>query len=724
MSVPVTPTSEGSEVDPPRVEVRLLGPFEVALAGRTVHIGSPKQRAVLALLALHAGDVVSSDTLCDLVWDENQPASPSATLHSLVSRLRRVLRSAEGAFAEEGRDVLRTREPGWVLAVDTTTVDALRFSQLRARARQRSARGEAEAAAADLAEALGLWRGAALVDIVDAGYLAAQATRLNEARLDAVEDLAEAELASGRPAEALARLEGHVDANPLRERGWGLLMVALYGLGRQAAALRAFQQVRTVLREELGLEPSPELAEIEQRILRHDPTLSGRTSPRSGIWTPPDADSPITQAGHGVQATQAGHGVQATQAGPAGHGGELADYTVVVVEDHDFQRRTVVQLLRGLGVGTVLDAATGAEALQLLETGPTPDVIICDIDMPGMDGIEFVTRVSETNLTCAIVIASGLEANVLRAVEAIGEGQGLHVLAALEKPLTARRLGEVLRRYTPVSRERANDLNGEVFRGEDLRRALESGQLAAEFQPRIDLATGAVSSAAVGGRWNGANGAAILPSVFVPALSGEGLLLPFVERLVAEACLLMAEAGRAGLDAQAPMRVAVNISSLPLEDASLVDRLADMMQSGAQAPRRFVWELDDVVLARAPATAFTVLTRLRVKGFGLSMNHSGAGPSWTSQLSRVPLTELTLNRRLVSGVTDDPKRFEMLESALGSARDMGLRVVADGCDSRDDFETLVALGCAEAQGRFIGEAMSTADFVTWALGGYSSPSPA
>ena len=252
--------SEGSA--PGGLEVRVLGPVELASAGRAVHIGSPKQRAVLALLALHAGRVVSSDTLCDLVWDHTQPSSPSATLHSLVSRLRGALAGPPGARREAARDLLRTREPGWVLDIDASAVDALRFAQLVARARQRLARGDAGAAAAELSEALGLWRGPALVDLVDAGYLGPQATRLDETRLEVVEDLADAELQSGHPAEALARLEEHVDASPLRERGWSLLMVALYRLGRQAAALRAFQQVRTILREELGLEPSPDLASI------------------------------------------------------------------------------------------------------------------------------------------------------------------------------------------------------------------------------------------------------------------------------------------------------------------------------------------------------------------------------------------------------------------------------------------------------------------------------
>jgi DNA-binding SARP family transcriptional activator/EAL domain-containing protein (putative c-di-GMP-specific phosphodiesterase class I)/FixJ family two-component response regulator len=673
------------------LEVRLLGPFAVARRGSTVHIGSPKQRAVLALLALHAGKVVSRDTLCDLVWDEDQPASPAATLQSLVSRLRGALSGASGA--------LRTSEPGWVLDVEPDAVDALRFRELAGRARLRSARGEADAAAVDLAAAVALWRGDALVDVVEAGYLRSEATWLNEARLDAVEDLAEAELATGRPADALARLERHVDDHPLRERGWGLLMVGLYRLGRQAAALRAFQQVRGLLDQELGIEPSPALVEIERQILHHDPALAGM--PARGLvvgGSPPAAVQPSPAR---AAATS-----------------EFADYSVVVVDDHDFQRRTVVALLRGLGVGKVTDASSGAEGLELLRAGAPPDIIVCDIDMPEMDGVEFVTRVSERNLACAVVIASGLEPQVLRAVEAIGQSHGLQILGALEKPLTARRLGEVLRQYARLNVDRGDHGDRTALGGEALRKALANGEVTTHFTPRVDLATGGVSSAEAAGVWPHPDGAPIAGSALVDAVAREGLALAFVERLVDESCALVDRVVRAGLDANGPFRVAVSVTLLPLADASLADRLTEMVQSHSQDPRRFVCEIEDVALAKAPAGALSVLTRLRVKGFRLSLRHSGSGPSWTHQLGRVPLSELKVDRRLVSAVAGDAKRLAVLEAVTATAREAGLDVVADGCDSQADFDTVLALGCSEAQGRFIAEPLPVADMVAWARHGY------
>lgn len=138
------------------IEVRLLGPFEVALGGQRAHIGSPKQRAVLALLALQAGKVVTASTLCDVIWDEDQPASPSATLQSLISRLRAALARASSGVTDGGRDVLRTREPGWVVDVDRAAVDALRFDDLTARGRRQRESGDVASSLADFTEAIAL----------------------------------------------------------------------------------------------------------------------------------------------------------------------------------------------------------------------------------------------------------------------------------------------------------------------------------------------------------------------------------------------------------------------------------------------------------------------------------------------------------------------------------------------------------------------------------------
>jgi DNA-binding SARP family transcriptional activator len=233
------------------VEIRLLGPLEVDVSGRRLDLRRQKQRALLALLALHAGEVVSTDRLVDDLWGERPPKSAVGSLQNLVSELRKAL----------GADVLVTRAPGYVLEVDRAQVDAHRFERL---AQDR----------ATLREALGLWRGPALADLAFEPFAQGEIARLEELRAAAKEDLFDAELELGRHGAIVAELEAFVAEHPLRERPRAQLMLALYRSGRQADALEAYRSARETLVEELGIDPSPELQQLEHAILRHDPSLA------------------------------------------------------------------------------------------------------------------------------------------------------------------------------------------------------------------------------------------------------------------------------------------------------------------------------------------------------------------------------------------------------------------------------------------------------------------
>ena len=241
------------------MDFRILGPLEVHDGGRTVAIGQGNQRALLALLVLRAGEVVSSDTLIDELWDEHPPATAAKSLQVYVSRLRKAL----------GDGVIVTRHPGYVLDLEPEQIDVHRFEQLVASARDQPV---AEAAAT-LRDALGLWRGQALADVGAQPSVRSEGSRLEELRVAAIEDRIEADLALGRQFQLVAELETLVQQHPYRERLRRQLMLALYRSGRQADALAAYRDARATLANELGLEPSPELRELEQRILAQDPAL-------------------------------------------------------------------------------------------------------------------------------------------------------------------------------------------------------------------------------------------------------------------------------------------------------------------------------------------------------------------------------------------------------------------------------------------------------------------
>jgi DNA-binding SARP family transcriptional activator len=256
---------------PPPLEFRLLGSLEVRRGGTLVSVGGPKQRAVLAILLLHANHVVATERLADKLWAGEPPPSATVTLQSHISGLRRAL----GAGADDGGFIV-TRPPGYVIEVDPGQLDVTRFEAEMARGQEALAVTDWAAAAAAFRRALELWRGPALADFAYEEFAQAEAARLEEARLRVFEHRVEADLALGRHAELVGELESLVAVHPLREGLWGQLMTALYRCGRQGEALRAYQRVRQALSEELGIDPTPALQRLETAILRQDPALDHR----------------------------------------------------------------------------------------------------------------------------------------------------------------------------------------------------------------------------------------------------------------------------------------------------------------------------------------------------------------------------------------------------------------------------------------------------------------
>jgi YVTN family beta-propeller protein len=247
------------------VEFAALGRLEVRIDGEAAPLGGPKQRAVLALLLLNANEVVSRDRLVDAVWGEEAPASAQRSLDSYVSRLRTLI----------GSDRIERHAPGYLLRVAPGELDLERFERLLEQGRAAASAGDPATASERLREALGLWRGPALADLVNEEFAASEAARLEERRLLALEARIDADLALGGGGELVPELEGLVDEHRFRERLLGQLMLALYRAGRQADALAAYQGFRQRLAQELGLEPGPQVRELEQRILRQDPRLVG-----------------------------------------------------------------------------------------------------------------------------------------------------------------------------------------------------------------------------------------------------------------------------------------------------------------------------------------------------------------------------------------------------------------------------------------------------------------
>jgi class 3 adenylate cyclase/DNA-binding SARP family transcriptional activator/pimeloyl-ACP methyl ester carboxylesterase len=277
------------------IEFAILGPLEATRNDTPIVLGGPRQRGLLALLLVHANEVMSAERLIDELWGLDAPAGAPHSLQVCVSGLRKAIEPErdQGAPAR----VLVTQRPGYVVRVGVEELDSLRFERFVAEGRQALSEEDPAGAVKRLGHALDLWRGPALADFAYEAFAQAEAARLEEIRVSALEDRIQAELALGRHSELIGELEVVARANPLRERLWAHRMLALYRAGRQAEALRTFQELRVRLGDELGIAPSADLVALEEAMVLQKPELDWAASApplarprlvvRAGVTAPP-----------------------------------------------------------------------------------------------------------------------------------------------------------------------------------------------------------------------------------------------------------------------------------------------------------------------------------------------------------------------------------------------------------------------------------------------------
>jgi EAL domain-containing protein (putative c-di-GMP-specific phosphodiesterase class I)/DNA-binding SARP family transcriptional activator len=660
----------------PGPTITLLG--RVAIGGDGPEAGERRGRRaelVFAYLAAEHRRVVTQDELADALWPDGLPNTWEAALRGVLTEVRRFV-------AESGLDptVLATARRGYRLQLPATvTVDLDEAREALASARSHLAQGAARQAAESAGRASSLARLPFLPNH-DGEWIDGVRRELASITARALEVEAHAHTSAGDLAAAATAAEQLVHAEPFNEVAHQLRIRILGRAGDRSGAMKAYAHCREVLAAELGVDPSDETAAAYRAA------TEPATIPAPGATPAPTSPTPAVG---------------------------LAGIAVLVVEDHAFQRRTAMMLLRNLGVGRVAEADDGAAALRLLAAGSRPDVILCDLDMPGMDGVEFIRHVAEGELADALIIASALDAKVIHAVRAVGEGYGLQVLGAIEKPLTARRLGELLATYRPLSRPASRTADGgppvTVF---EVETALAEGRITFHLQPAVDVSTGTVGAADAVPRWCEPGRGWLPPSTFVPVLERAGRLADLAARGLELACAHLRDLTRAGLE----LAVSVDLAPDDLHDPGLADRAAAVARAAGVVPARLTFELDERAFRNAPGPALGVLTRLRVKGFGVSLDGFGTGHAAADRLRSVPLTEVKLAPALVSGAAADPQRARALEEAVDVARGLGVVIIGDGCASDDDLGLLLALGCDRVQGVCIADAMTGDQLVEWVAG--------
>jgi EAL domain-containing protein (putative c-di-GMP-specific phosphodiesterase class I)/AmiR/NasT family two-component response regulator len=375
----------------------------------------------------------------------------------------------------------------------------------------------------------------------------------------------------------------------------------------------------------------------------------------------------------------------------------LSDLSVMLVEDHGFQRRLGLRLLSDLGVTGLHEAADGFQALEVLRRLESPpDVVLVDLDMPGMDGVEFIGIVAEERLAHSIAVVSAMEPALLHTVQVMAKASGLKVLGCIEKPLTPGKLSTVLSLYEADPATAAAALDVQVTL-EDARLALSRGDIQAWFQPQAEFHNGKIIGVEALARWRLPDGRMVPPAVFVPVMEAGGLVEELTTLMLVQTCAWSKRWAARGL----PLKVSVNVSGHNLTGPEVADRYEDILREHGLNPEQVVLEITESSVMSDTARGLGMLARLRLKGFGLSVDDFGTGYSSLAQLSQIPFTELKIDRGFVSGAPAQPRKRAMIETSLDLARKLGLDVVAEGVETEEEWQLLAQLGCDIAQGYLI-----------------------
>ncbi len=383
---------------------------------------------------------------------------------------------------------------------------------------------------------------------------------------------------------------------------------------------------------------------------------------------------------------------------------------MMVVEDQAVPRQVAVAILRRMGVAEVLQAENGQDALEKIRRFAAPlDVIVCDLDMPRMDGVEFIRHVGEATHGASIVLASGVDAAVLASVEAMASSQGLDVLGVLEKPLTPQKLGEVLARYRTSGARAPRPAQPPVDPAE-LRSAIHDRHIAPHFQPMVRISDAQVVGLEALARWRHPQRGTLLPEAFIPIAETCGLidLLTWLmlDTAVAEAARWRAAGHR--------WAVSVNLSLPFLECDGVADRIAGLVECHAIEPQDVILEVTESLATTQLAPVLGNIARLRMKGFRIAIDDYGTGYSSLQQLSRMPFTELKVDRTFVGGSPERPNLQAILGSSVQLARQLNLVSVAEGVETGSEWQLLEETGCDVAQGYLIARPMPAEAVQSWA----------
>ena len=380
----------------------------------------------------------------------------------------------------------------------------------------------------------------------------------------------------------------------------------------------------------------------------------------------------------------------------------------LVVDDERDQRYLLAKTLAGMGTARVIEAPSGHDGLAMLDrAGGAVDILVTDLQMPGMDGLELLRRVGDRKMPIAVIIVSALDSVLVASAATMAQAYGVRVIGTIDKPATRAKFYAVLEQFRNPAPEKTASSGVEFApSAHDVLEGISAGQIEPAFQRVLELETGDVVGADALARWRHPARGLLGRDVFLPPLARAGYL--------DELCWIMLSlaAMEAGIWRSADLRatVSLNVSATSLADPGYAEAVTQIVTGHGLEPAQMILELTETEAILNIASALENLTRRRIRGFGLAIDDHGVG---YSSMQAMPFTEIKIDRSFVCAAATDPKYRLMVEHTIAVAHQLGLKTVAEGVETRTDCHLLASMGCELIQGFAVSKPLEGAEFLRW-----------
>lgn len=382
---------------------------------------------------------------------------------------------------------------------------------------------------------------------------------------------------------------------------------------------------------------------------------------------------------------------------------------ILVLDDEPFMLKLLSHMLTRLGFDKVAVCDNGRAALLRVDDPlQRPDLILLDINMPQMDGVEFVRYLVEHHYPGALILVSGEDARVLQSIEKLVKAHKITVLGYVNKPVDPQSLSTLIGSYIAPKPEQLKKATN-VYAQSELRAAIANGELINYYQPKVVIASGQVIGAETLVRWQHPTDGLVMPDQFVGLAEQYGLI-DDLTRVVLSGALPQAKMWH---DAGLPLRLAVNLSMDNLVSLSFLDYVVDLVNRSGVPPHQLVLEVTESRLMQDQRVSLEILTRLRLKHFRLSIDDFGTGNSSLTQLRDIPFDELKIDQSFVHGAWANDIQQAMFDASLGLAKQLNMETVAEGVEDAADWDFVRRQRCDIAQGFFIARPMPAEKFAAW-----------